>query len=96
MMPLYERHRRDLSAALLDSTNGRRLVEIGLGDDVVPPETGYDLLKVMPGEVEFHAWERCGHDAGIYWEMPKVEAFLDRHLKPALANTGLHAQKTEG
>jgi len=72
------------------------LIYVGLADDVVPPETGYDLVKAMPGAVEFHAWERCGHDAGIYWEMPKVEAFLARHLQPALANTGLHAQKTEG
>ena len=72
------------------------LIYVGLADDVVPPETGYDLVKVMPGEVEFHAYDRCGHDAGIYWEMPKVEAFLAKHLKPALAGTGLHAQDTEG
>lgn len=34
MTALYERHRRDLAAALLDSANGQRLVGIGLGEDV--------------------------------------------------------------
>ena len=31
------------------------LIYVGHADDVVPPETGYDLVKVMPGEVEFNA-----------------------------------------
>jgi cephalosporin-C deacetylase len=72
------------------------LIYVGLADDVVPPETAYDLRKAMPGEVELNAYERCGHDAGIYWEMPNVEAFLARHLRPALMGTALHAQRTEG
>jgi len=41
-------------------------------------------------------YDRCGHDAGIHWEMPNVEAFLARHLEPALADTDLHAQQTQG
>ena len=72
------------------------LIYAGLNDDVVPPETAYDLVKVMPGEVEIHAYERCGHEAGIYWEMPVIEAFLAKHLKPSVAQAGLHAQDTEG
>lgn len=72
------------------------LIYAGLADDVVPPETAYDLQKVMPGEVELNAYPRCGHDAGIYWEMPNVEAFLARHLKPAVASADLHAQETQG
>jgi len=69
-------------------------IYVGLADDIVPPETGYDLVKAMTGEVEFVAYERCGHDAGIYWEMPNVETFLAKYLKPALADTGVHAQMT--
>jgi hypothetical protein len=28
-------------------------------------------------------YARCAHDAGAYWEMPNVEAFLAEHLRPA-------------
>jgi cephalosporin-C deacetylase len=72
------------------------LIYAGLADDVVPPETAYDLAKAMTCPLEINDYERCGHDAGIYWEMPNVEAFLARHLKPALVNQGMHAQATEG
>ena len=72
------------------------LVYVGHADDVVPPETGYDLAKVMTCELELNAWDRCGHDAGSYWEMANVERFLAKHLGPALADPGLHAQRTEG
>jgi hypothetical protein len=63
---------------------------------VVPPETAYDLVKVMPGPVDIHAYDRCGHEAGVYWEMRKIEEFLARHLKPSVAAQGLHAQETQG
>jgi cephalosporin-C deacetylase len=59
------------------------LVYIGLGDDVCPPETGYDLVNAMSCSTEVHAYPRCAHDAGIHWEMPRVEMFLADHLKPA-------------
>ena len=29
------------------------------------------------------ATPRCAHDAGRYWVMPKVQAFLAAHLRPA-------------
>ncbi len=59
------------------------LVYAGLGDDVCPPETAFDLVNAMPGPVEFLTYPRCAHDAGNYWCMPRVEAFLADHLKPA-------------
>jgi cephalosporin-C deacetylase len=60
------------------------LVTLGLGDDVCPPETGYDLVKAMTNApVEVHAYERCAHDAGSYWDAAKVLAFLNEHLQPA-------------
>jgi cephalosporin-C deacetylase len=72
------------------------LIYAGLADDVCPPETAFDLVKALPGEVEIHAYPRCGHDAGISWEMPAVEAFLAKHLKPATADLDVHAQATVG
>jgi len=70
------------------------LIYAGLCDDVCPPETAFALKEALPGEVTFHAYERCGHDAGNYWEMRNVEAFLAKHLQPA--NADLHAQMTVG
>ena len=63
------------------------LVYVGLGDDVCPPETAYALRKAMRCPTEFHTYPRCAHDAGVYWEMPKVEAFLAQHLRPAGARS---------
>ena len=70
------------------------LVYIGLGDDVCPPETGYALHEALTCPKELHAYPRCAHDAGIYWEMPKVEAFLAQHLRPAAASR--RADPTQG
>ena len=42
------------------------LISIGLGDDVCPPETAYDLLRVLGGPVEANAYPRCAHDSGGY------------------------------
>lgn len=59
------------------------LVYIGLADDVCPPETGYALYHALSCPKELLAYPRCAHDAGSYWAMPKVKAFLAEHLKPA-------------
>jgi cephalosporin-C deacetylase len=70
------------------------MVYIGLNDDVCPPETGYALKAAMTCPVEFHATPRSAHDAGRYWITPKVEAFLAKHLKPAV--TQYRAEPTVG
>ena len=70
------------------------LIYIGLGDDVCPPETGYALHDALTCPKELHTYRRCAHDAGIYWEMPKVEAFLARHLRPAAGTQ--RAEPTQG
>jgi cephalosporin-C deacetylase len=70
------------------------LVYAGLCDDVCPPETAFALKQALPGEVTLHTHERCGHDAGNYWEMREVEAFLAEHLRPA--TTEHRAQMTVG
>ena len=72
------------------------LIYAGLNDDVCPPETAYDLVKVMHDEVIFHTYDRCGHDAGNYWEMPTVESFLAEHLNPVPVAAGVRAQMTVG
>jgi cephalosporin-C deacetylase len=46
---------------------------------------------------ELHTYDRCGHDAGIFWELEKVESFLAGHLKPAVgAPSGDRAAVTTG
>jgi cephalosporin-C deacetylase len=58
------------------------LVYIGLEDDVCPPETGYAVYNAMNCEKTLHAAENCAHDAGAFWEMAEIEAFLAKHLNP--------------
>lgn len=59
------------------------LVYVGEADDVCPPETGYALYHAMNCEKVIHSYPRCAHESGIYWEMPKIQAFLAQHLQPA-------------
>jgi cephalosporin-C deacetylase len=70
------------------------LVYIGLNDDVCPPETGYAVYNAIRSPKELHAQPRSAHDAGRHWVMPKVEAFLAKHLHPAA--TSRHAEPTVG
>jgi cephalosporin-C deacetylase len=73
---------------------GPMLVYIGLNDDVCPPETGYAVYDAMTCPKELHPYANCAHDAGTYWEMPRVEDFLAGHLRPA--GVGRHAELTVG
>lgn len=59
------------------------LVYVGLEDDVCPPETGFAAYDALRCPKQMDAYPRCAHDAGAYWEMAKVEAFLAQHLRPA-------------
>lgn len=58
------------------------LISIGLGDDVCPPETAFDLLQVLGGPVEYNAYARCAHDSGGYWDSKIINDFLAKHLNP--------------
>jgi cephalosporin-C deacetylase len=58
-------------------------INIGLRDDVCPPETGFAMFDALTGPKVLHTYEDCAHDAGSYWEGAQVEAFLAQHLQPA-------------
>lgn len=58
------------------------LVNIGLEDDVCPPETGYALVRAMTGaRVDLHVYPDCAHDAGSAFHARLVAEFLAKHLK---------------
>jgi len=58
------------------------IVNIGLNDDVCPPETGYALFKAIGSrEKTLYPYENCGHDAGSAFHARIVTNFLDEQLK---------------
>lgn len=57
-------------------------INLGMRDDVCPPETGFALYDVLQSPKVLHTYDGCAHDAGSYWEAAKVEAFLAEHLRP--------------
>jgi cephalosporin-C deacetylase len=60
-------------------------INLGLRDDVCPPETGFAMYDALTCPKALHTYEGCAHDAGSYWETARVEAFLSEHLQPAAA-----------
>ncbi|MCC6628610.1 MAG: acetylxylan esterase [Chloroflexi bacterium] len=59
------------------------LVNIGLEDDVCPPETGFALARAMTqARVDFHVYPNCAHDAGSAFHGRLVSEFLAEHLRP--------------
>lgn len=60
------------------------LINIGLEDDVCPPETGYALARRMTNcRVDLHAYPDCAHDAGSNaGHGALVSRFLTEHLRP--------------
>jgi cephalosporin-C deacetylase len=60
------------------------LINIGLEDDVCPPETGYALVRQMTNaRVDLHAYPNCAHDAGSAAGHARlVREFLAEHLRP--------------
>jgi len=66
-----------------DLVDAPALVYLGMEDDVCPPETGFAVYAALPEPKQLLTYERCAHNAGLRWVIPKVEAFLDGHLKPS-------------
>jgi cephalosporin-C deacetylase-like acetyl esterase len=59
------------------------LVNVGLQDNVCPPETGYAMFAALASrEKELCAYDGYGHDAGSPHHGPKIDAFFEKHLGP--------------
>ena len=60
------------------------IVNIGLRDDVCPPETGYAVFdQIGSSDKKLYPYENCGHDSGSGIGHENVVAeFLDGHLNP--------------
>ncbi|HEX5415504.1 MAG TPA: acetylxylan esterase [Chloroflexota bacterium] len=59
------------------------IVNIGLQDDVCPPETGYAVFRAIGSrEKRLYPYNNCAHDAGSAWHAAIVDDFLKTHLHP--------------
>jgi cephalosporin-C deacetylase len=57
------------------------VVNIGLQDNVCPPETGYALFnKIGARDKQLYTYDGHGHDAGRYQHSAIVERFFAQHL----------------
>ncbi len=59
------------------------LVNIGLQDNVCPPETGYATFQTIAStDKALHPYDGHGHDAGRIHHQPILDAFFKKHLNP--------------
>ena len=59
------------------------LVNIGLNDNVCPPETGYAVFEAIgSAEKKLYPYPGHGHDANSYQHEALVEAFFGEKLQP--------------
>ncbi|MBM3223710.1 MAG: acetylxylan esterase [Candidatus Tectomicrobia bacterium] len=57
------------------------IVNIGLQDNVCPPETGYALFRnIRSADKRLYAYDGHGHDAGRVRHAPIVDRFFAQHL----------------
>lgn len=57
------------------------IVNIGLRDNVCPPETGYAVFRaITSADKKLYPYEDCAHDAGRPAHNAVVEAFFKKHL----------------
>lgn len=59
------------------------IVNIGLQDNVCPPETGFAMFREIRSENKrLYPYNNCMHDAGSFWHGAIIDAFLCDHLRP--------------
>jgi cephalosporin-C deacetylase len=60
------------------------VVNIGLQDDVCPPETGFAVFaEIGSSDKKLYPYDKCGHDAGAtVGHQEIIEDFLSQQLKP--------------
>jgi cephalosporin-C deacetylase len=64
-----------------DSITCPIIVNIGLQDNVCPPETGYALFnKISAKDKQLYPYEGHGHDAGRYQHSAIIDRFFAHHL----------------
>ena len=57
------------------------IVNIGLQDNVCPPETGYALFnRIGAGDKHLYPYDGHGHDAGRFRHSAIVDRFFAHHL----------------
>jgi cephalosporin-C deacetylase len=58
------------------------IVNVGLQDNVCPPETGYAAFQaVASADKTFYPYDGHGHDGGSVMHNTVIEAFFEKHLK---------------
>ena len=66
-----------------DKINCPIVVNIGLQDNVCPPETGYALYnRIESGDRKLYPYDGHGHDAGRVKHAAIVDQFFQTHLSP--------------
>lgn len=59
------------------------IVNIGLQDNVCPPETGYEVFKrIGSTDKQFYPYDGHAHDAGGFHHEAIIDAFFAKHLQP--------------
>jgi cephalosporin-C deacetylase len=59
------------------------IVNIGLHDDVCPPETGFAVYRAIgSAEKKLYTYQNCMHDAGSFWHAAVVDEFFGQRLRP--------------
>jgi cephalosporin-C deacetylase len=59
------------------------IVNVGLQDDVCPPETGFAVYRAIGStDKKLYPYANCMHDAGSFWHAAIVDAFLAAQLHP--------------
>ena len=58
------------------------IVNLGLRDNICPPETGYSLFEAIGSrDKKLYPYDGCGHDAGRTVHDSVVRDFFETHLK---------------
>lgn len=59
------------------------IVNIGLQDDVCPPETGFAVFRAIgSSDKKMYPYANCMHDAGSFWHAAVVDDFFNQRLRP--------------
>jgi cephalosporin-C deacetylase len=60
------------------------IVNVGLQDNVCPPETGYALFDLIGSkDKKFYEYDGHGHESGRYIHGAVIDEFFNKHLKGA-------------